>query len=72
MLFRSLGNLILGYFANFANLEMVMAISGILCIVLVFIISPYINKIKLNSCVLDNDGNLIPEIIQGIGQDNIK
>lgn len=68
----SLGNLILGYFANFANLEMVMAISGILCIVLVFIISPYINKIKLNSCVLDNDGNLIPEIIQGIGQDNIK
>lgn len=68
----SLGNLVLGYFSNIISLEVVMAISGVLCLSLVLIIDPYIKKIKLNSWVLDNDQNLIPEIIQGIGQDNIK
>lgn len=68
----SLGNLIIGYFANLISLKVVMSIGGITCLFLLIILNPYIKKINLNFNEEADDSGIIPEIVQGISQSEIE
>jgi len=68
----SLGNLIIGYFANLISLKVVMSIGGITCLLLLIILNPYIKKINLNFNEEADDSGIIPEIVQGISQSEIE
>ncbi|MDD4001225.1 MAG: MFS transporter, partial [Bacteroidales bacterium] len=68
----SLGNLILGYFAGLYSLQTIMAISGIISLLVLFFLNPYIKRIKSNIKENENKTGIIPEIVEGISQSELE
>ncbi|HHT04261.1 MAG TPA: MFS transporter [Bacteroidales bacterium] len=56
----SLGNLIIGYFAHHISLEIIMSLVGVLCLLLFFLLNPYIKKIELSAIEEQENSPIIP------------
>lgn len=67
----SLGNLVLGWLGNHYSLPIVMAISGIICLLGLGTLNRSIRKISINLTTSEKEAGIIPEIVEGISQSEI-
>ena len=67
----SLGNLVLGYFANLISLEIIMSLSGIICLLFLVVLNPYLRKIKLHLIDKERDLDTINVVVESINLSEI-
>lgn len=67
----ALGSLFLGWLSHFFSLSVIMASSGLICLIGLIIYSPYRKQISIQQRKIYTERGIIPEIVEGISQAEI-
>ncbi|MFA6200656.1 MAG: MFS transporter [Bacteroidales bacterium] len=68
----ALGSLFLGWLSHYFSLSIIMASSGIICLIGLIIYSPYLKQISIQQKRIYTERGIIPEIAEGISQAEVE